>query len=130
MNWVTHLNRFYRAERALHQTDSNPAGFQWIDTSDAASSVISFLRKNSGGDEILLAVLNFTPVPRHNYRVGVPAGGFWTEVLNSDAPEFGGSGQGNLGGLEAAPFGWNFQSHSLMLTLPPLAAVVLRAPNE
>ncbi|HUC84764.1 MAG TPA: alpha amylase C-terminal domain-containing protein [Candidatus Acidoferrales bacterium] len=128
LDWVANLNRFYRDERALHQTDVSAAGFQWVDTDDAERSVISFLRRDAEAHELLLAVLNFTPVPRYNYRVGVPQGGFWTERLNSDAMEFGGSGQGNLGGLEAAPFGWNFQSHSLMLTLPPLGATVLKAP--
>jgi 1,4-alpha-glucan branching enzyme len=128
MNWVAHLNQFYRGARALHQTDSSAGGFQWIDTSDATFSVISFLRKSADGGEVLLVVLNFTPVPRHNYRVGAPTGGFWAEALNSDAVEFGGSGQGNLGGVEAAPFGWHSQSHSLMLTLPPLGAIVLKAP--
>lgn len=126
MNWVSNLNRFYREEHALCETDSISAGFQWIDTSDAASSVISFLRQNPDTGEVMLAVLNFTPVPRHNYRVGVPRDGFWTEALNSDAVEYGGSGQGNFGGMEAAPFGWNFQSHSLMVTLPPLGAVVFK----
>jgi 1,4-alpha-glucan branching enzyme len=127
MNWVASLNRFYREEAALYETDSNALGFQWVDTSDAASSVISFLRQSPDTGEVLLTVLNFTPVPRHNYRVGVPRDGFWRETLNSDALEYGGSGQGNLGGQEAAPFGWNFQSHSLMLTLPPLGAIVLKA---
>jgi 1,4-alpha-glucan branching enzyme len=126
MNWVSNLNRFYREEHALSDTDSISAGFQWVDTSDASSSVISFLRQSPDTGEVLLVVLNFTPVPRHNYRVGVPRDGFWTEALNSDAVEYGGSGQGNLGGVEAAPFGWNFQSHSLMVTLPPLGAVVLK----
>jgi 1,4-alpha-glucan branching enzyme len=126
MDWVGNLNRFYREERVLH-TDLNAAGFQWIDTADTEASVASFLRRDAGTREGLLVVLNFTPVVRHNYRVGVPHGGFWAEILNSDAQEFGGSGQGNLGGVEAAPFGWNFQSHSLMLTLPPLAAIVLKA---
>lgn len=128
LHWLANLNGFYRDEPALHETDAFPAGFQWIDTSDAEMSVISFLRRDANARELLLAVLNFTPVPRYNYRVGVPQGGFWTERLNSDALEFGGSGQGNLGGVEAAPFGWNFQSRSLMLTLPPLGAVVLKAP--
>lgn len=127
MNWVAALNRFYRGDQALHETDSTAAGFQWIDTSDAALSVLSFLRQCPDTGEVLLAVLNFTPVPRQNYRVGVPRDGFWRETLNSDAVEYGGSGQGNLGGVEAAPFGWNFQSHSLMLNLPPLGAVVLKA---
>jgi 1,4-alpha-glucan branching enzyme len=125
--WVSNLNRFYRDTRALHETDSHSAGIEWIDTSDAELSVLSFLRRDRNRREILLVVLNFTPVPRHNYRVGVPKGGFWAEELNSDAVEFGGSGHGNLGGAEAAPFGWNFQSHSLVLTLPPLAAIVLNS---
>jgi 1,4-alpha-glucan branching enzyme len=128
MHWLANLNGFYHDERALHETDASTRGFQWIDPSDAKRSVISFLRRDAEARELLLAVLNFTPVPRYNYRVGVPKGGFWTERLNSDALEFGGSGQGNLGGLEAAPFGWNFQTHSVMLTLPPLGAIVLKAP--
>ncbi|HEX9046289.1 MAG TPA: alpha amylase C-terminal domain-containing protein [Verrucomicrobiae bacterium] len=127
LKWVTHLNRFYGEEGALHQTDSRAAGFQWVDTSDATCSVISLLRKSEATNETLLVVLNFTPVPRQNYRVGVPMGGLWREALNSDALEFGGSGQGNLGGVEAAPFGWNSQSHSLTLTLPPLGAIFLKA---
>jgi 1,4-alpha-glucan branching enzyme len=130
MNWVANLNRFYRAECALFQTDASAAGFQWVYTSDASSGVISFLRRNADGREVLLAVLNFAPAPLHNYRVGVPQGGFWEETLNSDAREFGGSGQGNLGGMEAAPFGWNSQSHSLIITLPPLGAVVFKAPQN
>jgi 1,4-alpha-glucan branching enzyme len=129
MKWVACLNQFYHDEPALHQTDADAAGFQWLDTSDAAASVVSFARKSQAG-EILLVVLNCTPVPRYNYRVGAPKAGFWSEVLNSDAMEYGGSGQGNLGGVEAAPFGWNYQSHSLMLTLPPLGAVALKAPGQ
>jgi 1,4-alpha-glucan branching enzyme len=126
--YVAALNRLYRAERALHETDSGASGFEWVDTSDFASNIVSFVRRSADGREILLTLLNCTPSPRHNYRIGASRGGFWTEVLNSDALEFGGSGQGNLGGMEAAPFGWNLQSHSLMLTLPPLAAVVIKAP--
>lgn len=128
MNWTAKLNHFYRTEPALHETDSDRAGFAWIDTSDAASNVISFLRQDAGGRDLALAVLNFAPVPRQNYRVGVPLGGYWRERLNSDAVEFGGSGQGNLGGVEAAPFGWNFQPHSLFLTVPPLGCLVLKGP--
>lgn len=129
MDWVAFLNRSYRGESALYQTDSSAAGFQWIDNSDAERSVISFLRKSADHDAAILVVLNCTPVPRRNYRVGVPRNGYWKEILNSDALEYGGSGQGNLGGVEAAPFGWNFQSHSLILTLPPLAAIALKAPG-
>ena len=125
-HWVADLNYLYRAEPALHQTDANPQGFEWVDTSDAEASTISFLRKDPFAREVVLAVFNFTPVPRYNYRVGVPRGGAWKEVLNSDACEYGGSGQGNLGGVEAAPFGWHGKTSSLILTLPPLGAVFLK----
>jgi 1,4-alpha-glucan branching enzyme len=126
MLWTASLNRFYRGEKALHQTDSQPGGFQWIDASENAP-VVSFLRKDREGRDLLLVALNFTPATYHNYRVGVPRGGFWAEVLNSDGLEFGGSGQGNFGGVESAPFGWNFQSHSLMITVPPLGVAVFKS---
>ncbi|MDP1166168.1 alpha amylase C-terminal domain-containing protein, partial [Klebsiella pneumoniae] len=74
-------------------------GFAWVDCHDADQSVISFLRRGVGTKDLILAVANFTPVPRHNYRVGVPRGGYWREVLNSDAALYGGSGQGNMGGV-------------------------------
>jgi 1,4-alpha-glucan branching enzyme len=84
-----------RGEPALYELDSDPAGFEWIDCNDVARSVLTFLRKGTRPGDTLLFVCNFTPVPRHNYRVGAPEGGFWKEVLNSDAPLYGGSGQGN-----------------------------------
>ncbi|GIW53728.1 MAG: hypothetical protein KatS3mg082_0132 [Nitrospiraceae bacterium] len=84
--------------RALHERDFDPAGFEWIDCHDADASVISLLRRGTSGDELILVVCNFTPVPRVNYRIGAPRGGFWKELLNSDAREYGGSGMGNLGG--------------------------------
>jgi 1,4-alpha-glucan branching enzyme len=124
--WVEDLNRFYRQEPALFTQDFSPAGFQWIDCNDVMQSVITFLRKGQGG-EIILVACNFTPVPRHNYRVGVPQGGFWQEVLNSDAPDYGGSGQGNLGGVEAAPIPFHGRYHSLNLTLPPLGVVFFKS---
>jgi 1,4-alpha-glucan branching enzyme len=125
--WVRDLNAAYRGEPALHVTDCHSEGFEWIDTGDAANSVISFLRRG-GGAPTLLVICNFTPVPRHNYRVGVPSGGFWREILNSDATAYGGSGQGNLGGIDAAPVPANGRYHSLNTTLPPLALVVFRGP--
>jgi 1,4-alpha-glucan branching enzyme len=125
--WVRDLNVAYRGEPALHATDYKSEGFEWIDTGDAANSVISFLRRG-GGAPTLLVICNFTPVPRHNYRVGVPSGGFWREILNSDATAYGGSGQGNLGGIDAAPVPANGRYHSLNITLPPLALVVFRGP--
>ena len=126
MRWVEDLNRVYRAEPALFSRDFTPAGFEWIDCNDVEQSVITFLRKGQGG-ELLLVACNFTPMPRHDYRVGVPAGGFWQEVLNSDALDYGGSGHGNLGGMDAAAFPCHGRPYSLSLTLPPLAAVFFKA---
>jgi 1,4-alpha-glucan branching enzyme len=124
--WVADLNRLYQNESALHQPGADPESFFWIDRLNAEWSVAALLRRASTTGELILVVFNFTPVPRHNYRVGVPGDGFWQEMLNSDALEYGGSGQGNLGGVEAAPFGWHFQSHSLTITLPPLGAVFFK----
>jgi 1,4-alpha-glucan branching enzyme len=124
--WVVDLNQLYRSEPALHEFDCDLAGFEWIDADDTENSVISFMRKGSSSRNIVLAICNFTPVPRFNYRVGVPTGGFWQELLNSDAKEFGGSGHGNLGGVEASPIPFHGRQHSLNLTLPPLAALFFR----
>ncbi|NNG46292.1 MAG: 1,4-alpha-glucan branching protein GlgB, partial [Deltaproteobacteria bacterium] len=90
--WVEEINALYRREPALHELDFDPAGFEWVDSRDAEQGVLTFLRKGRSTGDIVLVVCNFTPVPRHNYRVGVPRGGFWREVLNSDAREYGGSG--------------------------------------
>lgn len=124
--WVAELNRVYRGEPALHQGDCDPAGFEWIDCCDAEQSAISWLRKGTSTRDLLAIVCNFTPVVRRNYRIGVPAGGHWRELLNSDAAHFGGSGQGNFGGVDAVPFQSHGRSHSLLLTLPPLAMVCLK----
>ena len=120
------LNWLYRAEAELHEQDASPAGFQWVDPHDAEQSTLSWLRFGTRPQDVILVVCNFTPVPRHNLRVGVPRGGFWKELFNSDALEYGGSGQGNLGGAEAAPLPWHNQSHLLTLSLPPLAAVAFK----
>ena len=124
--WVADLNHVYRDEPALWQQDFSPAGFEWIDCNDAEQSVLSFVRRDANGDRIVLAVINFTPIPRHNYQVGVPRSGFWEEVLNSDATHYGGSGHGNLGGVQTAPTAAHGRFHSLTLTVPPLGAVLLR----
>ncbi len=124
--WLRELNHLYRAEPALHQVDFGNEGFEWVDFHDWESSVISFLRKSHSG-EVVLVVLNFTPVPRTNYRVGVPRGGWWRELLNSDAPEYGGSGLGNFGGVEASPVPAQGHYHSLTLTLPPLGVLFFKA---
>ncbi len=123
--WTGDLNRVLREEKPLHELDFDPAGFAWIDASDSEQSVISFLRRSTK-DELLMAVFNFTPVPRYNYQVGAPLPGRWLELLNSDAPIYGGSGQGNLGAVDAAPIGRHGHLHSLNLTLPPLGAVFLK----
>jgi 1,4-alpha-glucan branching enzyme len=125
--WLTSLNVAYQHEPALHVLDCDPQGFEWIDTHDSERSVISFLRKSPGGQEQIAVVCNFTPVPRYNYRVGVPRGGDWRELLNSDASEHGGSGHGNLGGVDASPVPCHGRMHSLTLTLPPLGALFLKS---
>ncbi len=124
--WVRDLNYLYRREAALHELDTSPAGFRWVDCSDADQSTLSWLRFGTQSNEPLLAVFNFTPIPRLNYRVGVPRGGFWKELLNSDASEYGGSGHGNFGGLETVPFAAHGQPNSLVISLPPLGAVVFK----
>jgi 1,4-alpha-glucan branching enzyme len=125
-SWVSALNHAYRAERALHELDCDPAGFEWIDGSDSEQSMLSFLRKSRGGDQIIVAVFNFTPVPRHNYRVGVPSSGHWREILNSDSECYGGAGYGNLGGANAQEIVAHGRPHSLNLIVPPLGAVFFR----
>ena len=128
--WVADLNRFYRAEPALHELDFDPGGFEWIDASDSHQSVVSFLRRGRSTDDLILVVCNFTPVPRSDYRLGVPRGGFWQEVLNSDSrAEYGGSGWGNWGGVEADGVWSHGRPHSLNLSLPPLAAVFFKSPG-
>ena len=125
-NWVRDLNAFYRNEPALFEQDFSPAGFEWIDCNDAENSTISFLRKGRDEKDIVVVVCNFTPVVRENYRIGVPRAGFWRECLNSDAPHYGGSGQGNLGGVEAAPLPAHGRYQSLNLRLPPLSVLMLK----
>jgi len=123
---VQDLNRLYREQPALHQVDFEPAGFQWIDCNDWESSVVSFLRRARTPDDFVVAVCNFTPVVRHGYRVGVPRGGFYREALNTDSLHYGGSNVGNAGGREAEPLPAHGHPFSLLLTLPPLATLILR----
>ncbi|HEY5543340.1 MAG TPA: 1,4-alpha-glucan branching protein GlgB [Candidatus Binatia bacterium] len=119
--WVEDLNSFYRSAPGLHELDCDPSGFEWIDCCDADASVVSLLRKGRMNDSEILVVCNFTPVPRLNYRVGVPRGGVWRERLNSDARDYGGSGVGNMGAVEAAPLSCHGRRFSLSLALPPLS---------
>ncbi len=128
--WVEDLNRVYRQEPALYELDFDQAGFQWIDCTDVDHSVVSFLRRGQSTDNIILVVANFTPETHPNYRVGAPRGGFWQELLNSDAPLYGGSGQGNFGGLETSPIPYHGHAESLNLTLPPLAVVFFKSEGQ
>jgi 1,4-alpha-glucan branching enzyme len=124
--WLADLNRLYRVERALYELDANMSGFEWVDCNDTEQSTISFLRHAHATDEVILIVLNFTPEPRYNYRVGVPRPGFWRELLNSDAKDYGGSGHGNMGGAQSSPIPFHGRPHSINITLPPLGAVYLK----
>jgi 1,4-alpha-glucan branching enzyme len=121
--WVGDLNRLYRNEPALHELECDPAGFEWIDCDDVESSVVILLRKGRATSTLVIAVCNFTPVPRHGYTVGAPRAGYWRELLNSDATEYGGSGMGNGGGIQAEPTPMHGRPCSLKLTLPPLSVI-------
>jgi 1,4-alpha-glucan branching enzyme len=124
--WLRDLNHLYRSEPALYELDFTIEGFEWVDVHDWERSIISFLRKCKGGGEKILVVCNFTPSISRNYRIGVPHGGFWRELLNSDAEIYGGSGQGNLGGIEAEDVSSHGRDYSLTLTLPPLCILFLK----
>jgi 1,4-alpha-glucan branching enzyme len=125
--WVGDLNRLYTSEPALHELDCDPGGFEWIAADDREACVISHLRKAASGKGTYLLVYNFTPVPRYNYRIGVPEGGTWREMANSDSEYYGGSGLGNLGLVEAAAAPAHGREWSVELTLPPLACLFLKS---
>jgi 1,4-alpha-glucan branching enzyme len=117
--WVADLNAAYRSQPELHELDSDPEGFEWVHVHDAEAGVLAFARHSEGGGTAL-AVCNFTPVLRTHYRVGAPLPGRWREVLNSDAEIYGGSGAGNLGGVDTSAEPLHGREQSLTLTLPPL----------
>jgi 1,4-alpha-glucan branching enzyme len=119
---VGECNRLYRDQPALHELDCDPAGFHWLDADDAERSVLIYERIARDGRRVV-AALNFTPVPRHNQRIGVTAPGVWRELLNTDASELGGSGLGNFGAVEAAPVRAHGRELSINVTLPPLGAL-------
>jgi 1,4-alpha-glucan branching enzyme len=124
-NWLADLNIVYRREPALYELDCSSSGFEWIDANDADQSVITFLRKGTSTDTLVAVACNMTPVPREGYYIGVPRGGYWREVLNSDADRYGGSNVGNMGGVEAVPHQTHGRPYCLKVTLPPLGAVFL-----
>ncbi len=121
--WVEDLNRFYKYEPAMHELDNDPQSFEWIDCNDADSSIITLLRRGKTTNTIVVGAFNFTPVPRDEYLIGVPCGGYWREVLNSDGGEYGGSGMGNAGGTNAEPIEHHGRPFRLNIVLPPLAGV-------
>jgi 1,4-alpha-glucan branching enzyme len=125
--WVRDLNWLYRSEPALHELDCEPEGFQWVDCNDTEQSLLSFLRRGRSTEDLILVACNFTPVARHGYRLGVPRGGHWQEVLNSDAEPYWGQGEGNFGGVEASDVPSHGQPFSLELTLPALGVVFLKS---
>ena len=127
---VRDLNRIYRELPALHECDCEAAGFEWVEMNDAERSVLAFLRLGSNRSRPVLVVCNFTPVPRNNYRVGVPRGGYWRERINTDSIYYGGSGMGNLGGANGEDVAWHGQPHSVKITLPPLSTLVFEADAQ
>ena len=128
LRYVADLNRLYREQPALWRRDTEPAGFQWVDCHDVDNSVFSLLRLGQDDDLPLLVLLNFTPLPRERYRVGVPAAGTWREALNSDAADYGGAGWGNYGSVDSLPEPSHGFAQCLELTVPPLGALVLVGP--
>jgi 1,4-alpha-glucan branching enzyme len=128
--WVQDLNNLLKEKRALFEQDFEPAGFAWIDCHDSQQSVLSFLRQGRNAEDVVVCACNFTPVPRYNCRLGVPLGGWWKEALNSDAPLYAGSGQRNMGGVQASPGASHGYYHSLNITLPPLGIVVFYPADE
>ncbi|MCL5670182.1 MAG: 1,4-alpha-glucan branching protein GlgB, partial [Acidobacteria bacterium] len=128
--WVEDLNHVYRREPALYEIDSDPAGFMWIDCSDSDQSVLTFMRKGHSTDDLIVVACNFTPVPRPNYRIGVPRGGYWHEIANSDAAQYWGGNWGNLGGVEASPVSHHGRPYSVSVTLPALSVLFFKSKGQ
>ncbi|HEX5411604.1 MAG TPA: 1,4-alpha-glucan branching protein GlgB [Terriglobia bacterium] len=128
--WVEDLNHVYRREPALYEIDSDPAGFEWIDCSDSDQSVLTFMRRGKSTDDAILVACNFTPVPRTNYRIGVPRGGYWQEIANSDAGKYWGGNWGNLGGVEASPASHHGRPWSISAVLPALSILFFKSRGQ
>ena len=124
--WVRDLNAYYRSEPALYESDFQPDGWRWIDADDSDNSVLTYMRFPKDLSAPVVMACNFTPVPRRGYRVGVPHGGNWREVLNSNAAIYGGTDEGNYGGKLTEPVACHGHQNSLLLDLPPLAMVVFK----
>jgi 1,4-alpha-glucan branching enzyme len=128
--WVKDLNALYRSETALYELDFSREGFEWADVNDWENSTISFFRRGKDRGDLFLIACNLTPVPRLNYRIGVPRGGYWKEVLNSDSSSYGGSNFGNHGMVEANPVPAHGKNSSLILALPPLGILFLKKEKD
>jgi 1,4-alpha-glucan branching enzyme len=129
-NLIADLNGLYRREPALHETDFEPAGFEWLDVQNRDESVICYLRRARDPDDFLIVCCNFTPLPRYDYVVGVPSRGWYREIFNSDSEHYAGSNLGNGGGARSRLACHKGQPSSLQLVLPPLAAVILKPQRE
>ncbi len=127
---ICDLNRLYLSEPALHQVDFNWQGFEWLILHDSENSILGFLRKGTNPDDAMVVLCNFTPMVRHNYRVGVPYSGFYREVMNTDSEVYGGSNVGNFGGKWAQHHGWNGRPYYIEVSVPPLATVFLKPVGE
>jgi 1,4-alpha-glucan branching enzyme len=127
LRWVEDVNKLYREEPAMHELDFGTDGFEWIDANDSQNSVLTFLRRGTSSEDVIVVACNFTPIPRPNYLVGVPRGGSWREVLNSDSEQYGGSNWGNFGELQTVPVSAHGRPRALNLTLPPLACLFLKS---
>lgn len=128
--FLTDLNALYQSEPTLYSQDFEEAGFEWVDCSDNRHSVVSFIRRDKNSDEFTIAVCNFTPQPHSHYRVGVPEAGFYTELFNSDARQYGGSNMGNLGGKWTQEWSFHNRPYSLDLCLPPLGVLILKLDRQ
>jgi 1,4-alpha-glucan branching enzyme len=122
--WMQDLNRTYTSTPALYEKDFDKEGFRWIDANDSKNSILSFVRYDKSGKKPVIVFCNFTPIPLFNYRAGVPQDGYWKEILNSDAKEYGGSGHGNLGGAESFPVPYHHEESSINVNIPPLGVVM------
>jgi 1,4-alpha-glucan branching enzyme len=129
-DYVRALNCLYTSEPSLYELDFEHAGFEWIDFSDADTSIVSFLRRAREQDDLLVVVCNFTPVPRLKYRVGVPRAALYREVVNSDSELYGGSNMGNLGGVHSEQTPWHGREHSISVTVPPLSCLIFKPVLE
>ncbi len=128
--WVRDLNHVYKRTPALYECDFNKEGFKWIDANDSKNSILSFVRYDKSKKNPVIVFCNFTPIPLSNYRAGVPLEGHWNELLNSDAKEYGGSGQGNFGGVESFPVPYHHEDNSINVNIPPLGVVVFQVQSD